>query len=592
MLATKLPFLDNPRSRILLRWLLSLAILLTIANLDSFYEQDELAKATQVMSLAKEASPLRLAALPDYYRRDIFSAYYIIATSFYKLTGLSAVRAMTLLSVICGASFLALTPWLLGRIMKISEWLLFAVLLNVPALVVTFCYGNEASLALLSIILAACLLQSRSKVACVLAAIPFCISAFSRSDYILLFPALALLTVVRHEGAIQWRESLLRAGLLSAAALTAGLGYFVTVIRKMPDPEFFSYHTDPRLFCAFIGYGIGLPNLACAVAALVGCAFARRWNALLLLIPILQIAPYLTHLTSPKYVLPSLVMGAVFATITLEWVGRRSRSAVAFLLVIPWLVSVSPYGVFAWEKAALWYLPTDAGPMPTGGYAWFYAKIRSGFFQDRYAQELEQMAKAMPIVNASPQGVDLFGNFQPGTLRLWSAEHQRWDIPPINVPFVDGTLSAETMSRRKLMLKTSYLYNLRLPPGASGKVALFYAQGLVANISKEDAPFPDVIEIGPLRDQILNADLARRICFMNERSDGDHWIERSTFVPDYGGVAWVRSGRDRQKTSLQLAPIYDDGEWACYSEAVPGAIFYSLRFPPSYTKNRTPAEPR
>lgn len=578
--------------RLGLRWVLALALLLSIARLDSYYEQDEMAKAAQVMALARENSLLRLHDLPDYYRRDMFSSFYLVATLFYKITGLSAVQAINLLSVLCGACFLALAPGLFARVIGASEWLIFAVLVSVPGLMVTFCYGNEVPVALLSILLAACVLRWNSRVFCVVAAAFFCIATYARTDYVFLFPALALLALVYERGKLQVRPSLIRVGVLSSAAFVFGVLFFFFVIKKVPDPEFWEHRSDLRLVGAFVVYGMGALNFACALLGFALCLAARRWKLLLAGVLLLQTAPYLNHMTSPKYILPSLVAGTVFSVVGFQWIARRSRVLCGLLLLSPWLVAASPFGIFVSPKSALWYLPSDAGPLPTGGFLWFYARVKSGFHQRRYDMEIEQIDKAMPVVDSAPQGADIVGTFQPGSLRIWSTQHGRWEIPPKFARFLDNDLLPASMSHRKLVIKSTFLYEFKNLAPVKAALASFYAQNRVAKVTHEDDPFPDVIEVGPLVPADHDVDLTRRICFVNQRSGGEQWLRRDTFIPEYGGLAWLRADQFRRNPVSYPLPVYNDAEWVCFAQNVPGAIFYSLRFPPAYSKNRQAANLR
>ena len=72
------------------------AILLTlVTNRHAIYEEDQMAKTAQIMYLAQDSHWAHLHDATDYYKKDLFSAYYLAATAFYKLSHLPALESLT-----------------------------------------------------------------------------------------------------------------------------------------------------------------------------------------------------------------------------------------------------------------------------------------------------------------------------------------------------------------------------------------------------------------------------------------------------------------------------------------------------------------
>jgi len=193
---------------------------LSICNIHAFYEEDELAKASQVSYLAHEGDVLQFHNAQDFYRKDLFSAYYLAATAFQRLTSLDSRATLNLLSVLCGALFLGVMPPFLRRVFDMPEWLSWIAFINTPILMITFTYGNEAAFAVAMIASAAFALTFGQVPGTVPAGILYAVAAFSRTDYLLIGPALALLTIVRGANGIDWKKTLARLLLLMLVSLT------------------------------------------------------------------------------------------------------------------------------------------------------------------------------------------------------------------------------------------------------------------------------------------------------------------------------------------------------------------------------------
>jgi hypothetical protein len=564
---------------------LSAFFLLLICNRHYVYEEDELAKAAQVITLATDAHWLHFAEVTDYYSKDTFSAYYLLATACYKLTPLGAIETLNLLSVLLGAIFFAALPVFVRRVFGLPSWLTWIALLSSPILVLTFCYGNEAALALTASTLAALALSFKTRSGAVAAALCYGVAVYSRSDYLLLGPALGLLTIVRTGRAVAWPPTLRQALYFYLTALVFGLGYLGLVLHHVPEPGLLVYHTNPKLLAAFLLYS---PNPVTVAFALLGfgiCLIRQRRKFLLLLVVLLQSIPYATMLSSPKYILPTFVVTIIFAVVGMQILMQRSRLALVILLVLPWIVAVTPFGLFGPARAAFWYVPTDDGPLPTGGYLAFYPKVKQGFYQERYFAEYQEMAKAMTELERNPEHSDLVGFFNIQTLRLWAVEHQRWEIPPNRMRFWDSHLDREEPDRTRLMLKTSYLYRLHDIPRTFAKLDVYFKNGSLRSIAPgvDADPFPDVIQFGPPVPPGSDSELGQRILFCSQYYGGNQPVRRNSFIPDLSSLSWLPRTQFAGRESQLPKPLYGDSQWVCFSEPVEHALFYSLRYPKKYS---------
>jgi hypothetical protein len=565
---------------------LAALLLLMVCDWHSIYEEDQLAKTAQIISLDADSNWKHLSTTMDYYSKDLFSAYYLAALAFYKLSHLPALEALNCFSILCGVIFFAVTPWCVRRAFQLSQWLAWCVLVSAPLLVITFNYGNEAAFAIMMAGLAAFALTFNHPCARIIAAVFYVGAAYSRSDYLFLGPALAFITLVRKDGKVDWRESFRRALPFIIAAAVLGVAYLMLVLRHWPERFDYRPKKSLALTLAFFGYS---PNLVAAAFALVGfisCLVRRRFEYLLLSLVFVQYLPYVTHLASPKYILPSVVAMLIFAIVGMMPVLKRAPRVLVILLALPWVVAVSPYGSFGPGHSAYWYVPTDDGPLPIGGLVGFYPKVKHGFYQRRYDQELEQIAQAMPLIDGGRNG-DLVGWFNVGTMRLWAARNQRWDIPATNMPFWANQLEAEGTHGPQVLLKTSYLYVMKQGPALQIQLSACYNEGRVKVVSSDGTdPFPDVIQCGQLVAKDTDRELGARIQFLNSFFHQNHVLRCGSFVREFSGVSWISRARYEKEGPSSAKPLYMDSAWACLSEDVPDAIYYCMRFPPVYALRR------
>jgi hypothetical protein len=566
---------------------LSALIMLLVSNWHCIYQQDQMAKVAQIISMSAHSDWRHFATATDYYSKDLFSAYYLAATAFYKLTGLPALEALNLLSVLCGVIFFTVTPAFLRRAFNLPPWLSWVALVSAPILVLTFSYGNETAFAIAMTSLAALALTFDSRTAVAVGAIFYVVAAYSRSDYLLLWPALSFLTLVRKGEGVDWRRSIQNVLFFAAVSAALGVGYLVLVLRKWPQPETLVYQPTLKLFVAYFAYA---PNLVSAMFAVVGfgmCLATRRLRPLLLLAVFLQCLPYLTCLTSPKYVLPSVVVIVIFAVMGMLPLLKCAPLLLAVLLAVPWVFSLSPYGVFGPVRSAFWYVPTDHGPLPAGGFVGFYAQVKQGFYQQRYSQELDQIGEVMPLLESSVAGADIVGYFNVQTIRLWSAWHGRWDIPADKMSFWVNDLGDAGDQRGKFMIKMSYLYGFKQSSKLRAQLVSACNAGQVrAAAGRPGDPFPDAIKCGPQVPEGTDPELGRRILFLNSYYRGNQVMRQDVYVKDFSAVSWMPRDQFDKLGFQSIKPLYSDSHWVCLGEDIPRAVYYSMRFPLAYNTDR------
>ncbi len=569
-----------------LRFLVSLGLLAAICNFHAFYEQDQMAKVAQVTAmLAQPEVPFHL--LQDYYRKDLFSFFYLLGSLFCSVTGLSPMVGLNVLAVLCGATFLTVFPMLVRRLFGASEWISWLAVLLTPAVVVNSAYANETILALTCATLAALCLTYEQRPLILLGSLFYTFSAYARADYLFLGPLLAACTFYPR---FSWEKTKKRLVWFLGASLVLGLAYFLVFIRKKPDSHliFFGNYT---LFASFVLFGIGIPNLIFAGVGLARAIRERRAALLTLGLVGFHLAPYFCRSTSPKYILPTILVVVIFAILGMAFCFRRYPVPSAVLIAFFCFFSVTPFGFFGPARAAYWYLPTDAGPIPTGGYLPFYAKVASGFFHTRYHHELREAQLIGDLYHQAPENSIILGWFNQQAFFGWITAHRKFDVDPFK--FFLGTMEppAQGMNAqtRGLAIRSTYLYPRRRDDAT---LAEALRTGKVRTAAATEVnPFPEVILANPLSTEPGEPDLARRILFLREYYAGEHAVPRKEFVAPFKGTSWIPRSRYETERDRLPAPIYEDSEWVAFDQPVDNAIYYSLRFPIAYSRHRPAVHP-
>lgn len=567
--------------------LLSVAVMLLVSNWHTIYEEDQMAKVAQIISINTHSDWLRLPAATDYYSKDLFSAYYLVAAAFYKVTGLPALEALNVLGLVCGVIFFSIMPAFLRRTFNLPPWLAWVALVSAPILLQTFSYGNETAFAIAMTAVAAFVLTFDSAAARIAGAVCYVTAAYSRSDYLFLWPALSFLTLVRVDGRIDRRKSIRNVVFFGGACAVLGIAYMALFLRKWPHPETVYFQPSLKLFVAYFAYAPNLVNVLFAVVGLAICIVRRNLRPLLLLAVFVQCLPYLTRLTSPKYVVPSVVVIVIFAVMGMLPLLKRAPWLVAVALALPWLFSLSPYGVFGPVRSAYWYVPTDHGPLPAGGFLGFYARQKAGFYQRRYDQEMEQVAEVMPRLLSNAPSAYVVGYFNIQTVRIWAAWHDRWDIPPEHMPFWAADFGEAGDQRDNYLIKMSYLYAYKQSSKLREQLASACNSGRLRPIAEgNDDPFPGVIQCGDRVPEGTDRELGARILFLNSHYQGNQVMRQDKFIRDFDAVSWLPRTQFEAGEYRSRVPLYSDSRWVCLGENVPEAVYYSMRFPPAYTGAR------
>jgi hypothetical protein len=575
------------------RWLVPLAqallsalILCLVTNWHKIYEEDQMAKTAQIVSLATNGNWKHFDHTTNYYLKDLFSAYYFAATGFYKLTGLPARESLTIFSMVCGVIFFTVMPVFLRRVFELPPWLSWAALMSAPILIISFNYGNEAAFAVTMAALAAFSLTYDSVTACVIAAFCYAVSTYSRSDYLLLWPALSCLTLRRAGKAMDWRATLRRWVPFTVASAIFGVSYLVLVLHKLPLADFYPYEPVGKIFAAFMVYSPNVINVVFAIIGFAICVAGRRKKFLLLLVVLIQFIPYITRLLSPKYILPTVVVIVAFAVVGLLPLWRRARWLPILILALPWFVSISPFGVFGPARSAYWYVPSDDGPLPAGGYLGFYQRVKQGFYQARYDQEVEQVSEAMPLIENQPQPTYLAGYFNIQAVCLWAAQNSRWDVPSTDMPFWVNALDDHGELAPKLMIKMSYLYGFHQSPKLQEQLEASCHDGRVkARTDATADPLPDVIQCGMSLPVNSDHELGQRILFMTDYFRENQVMRRIFLVKEFNGVCWIPRSRFAKEGLPAASLLYSDSSWACVNQSVDGGIYYSMRYPMKYSRD-------
>ena len=489
-------------------------------------DQDLGSKAAKVESLAKLppfSSPMRP---PLYYREAYFSFYYQVQAFIHRIFPGSAVASMGYSAAVFGVIFFLALAVYLNRLTGIGPWWSLFLFLNTPALVVNFLYGNEASLSMALLSVAAALIVLRCGIAfdCVAGILLGC-AFFCRPDIILMTPFFALLLA-------GWNR-IIATGV--TAALTAGV-YWALVVRAIPAETAFPWIIDWRIFAVYLFFGFGPVVCALALLGLLKRP-VRRW-----LLPLSTVVPlfyYFRDLGSPKYIL-GLAFGV---TLCSAWAIAASRRSFKILIVavslLFWFVSFTPFGVFGPSRGGHWVAPAGHGPVAFGSYFSFYRHIHDGFFGARYGALEHTWEIVLRSIALDPRPMLLIGSSDDHMLNFICEQHgiSRASVPlTIDLP---GHYIREP--RRFVMLFNGYSRLAYLTvPGAEALVRQWLAAGRVAPLPGDDLQqaLPYMVEIGPTVTSV-SKELGQRILLADSYAHGGGLAPLQYFTPDYGAFCFV-----------------------------------------------------
>jgi hypothetical protein len=543
--------------------LLAAVILLGAANLDMPWEQDQPAKAAQNHALI--ASDFHLSDTPNLYRLDKFPLFYLVSSLFQSTAGLGDYKAMNVLAIVCGIIFFPAAVLLSSRFFGANALLAFAALLSCPAIFLTFIYGNEAALALLflSLSILSSLASNGSLAMALFAGLLAGSAALSRMDYAVFIAVAPLFQLVSTSAPrLKLDARSLRCAVITlVSGFLLFVAFYAILLRSAPAASTFDHKFNLLQTGAYLAYGLGIFLVPAAATGLF-VQFKRNWLLGLLLLAVASHALLYTWMfSSTKYVLPLFLVTAIFSAIGLTAIWARHSFAVVVLLIAPWLLSVTPFGVKWGQTGALYFVPTDDGPLPSGAFLSFYRLVNEGFFQQRYLDEEEQVRKTVALLPELGD-VTLVGFFNPQTPMLVGAREGDFHLAERFRP--NPAQPPESADQRVVMIKTSYLYPRRMSPEVQAWFHEALKSGLVRPLTDEDSPFPDAILISRHGCEVPEAkELIARISHLLAMGNDEQWLERSALLPELSGTAWTKR----------------DGAWTSLKKPTSDAKFYSLKSP-------------
>lgn len=526
------------------------------------WEQDQPAKAAQLHALI--AHDYKLAETPDLYRKNQFALYYYLSAAFKQFSGLRDYVAMNVLAALSGGIFIGAFTALANKVFAVPPFLALAVAISSPAISVSFTYGNEAGFALMFLTLSLFLVLSanRSLVIPVLSGITSTAAALCRLDYSFFIPIVPLFFLITKEtpAVLLEKRRLFQASIHLTASIFGIALFYALLIKELPTGGAFDYNFSLKQTGAYLVYGLGL---FLAIPAFLGlwAQFQRNWLFSLLWIVVAAHAlAYVQMFSSPKYALPLFFVGILFASFGLFEIWKRTKFAALTLLIVPWFVSVTPFGIKLGQTGAFYVIPTDDGPMPSGAFASFYKLCREGFFQQRYVDEEKQIEKAMRLCKSLEKAM-VVGFFNQQTPMLIGARKGDFDFArsfwpnPNNLP--------TDASTNVIMIKTSYLHPRRMSPEMRNWFGKKLDSSSIIPLTAEDDPFPDVIMVKDGLNPHGDLELSSRIKRLFELGGVEQWLERPFFIEEFKGTSWRKVGES----------------WEIV-ENFPGALkFYSLKSP-------------
>jgi hypothetical protein len=530
-------------------------------------DQDLGSKAAKVESLARLAPLSSPMQPPLYYRESYFSFYYQVEALFYRFVGGSAVAATGYSAAICGVVYLIALAVYLNCLTGIGPWWSFFLFINTPALLVNFLYGNEASLSMALLAVAAALISLRRGTAHdVAAGIVLGFAFFCRPDIVLMAPFFLLLLA---RGGFLWRRVF--ATGLSAAFIA--LAYWAVVVRAIPSEAAFPWIIDWRIFAVYLLFGFGPVVSALAIWGM------RKRSAQEWLLPLSTIFPlfyYFRDLGSPKYILGLAFGTTLCAAWAIATSGRVFKLTAIGASLIFWFVSFTPFGIFGPARGGHWVAPAGHGPVVFGSYLSFYQHIKDGFFGFRYGSLQKTWEIVLRSLTLDPRPMLVIGSSDDHMLNLFCEQHRisRASIPvKIDLP---GDHIHQPL--RFVMLFNGYSrLSYLVAPGAEALVRQWLAAGQVSRIAGDESShaLPYIVEIGPTVTR-GSKELGQRILFADSYANSSGLAPLQYFTPDYGAFCFVPA-EDRPQPILFL-----DATFAATTQCPNTALLWGNWWPSVY----------
>lgn len=571
------------------RWPVLTPIVILLATLASFFfalnwtspwESDQPAKAAQILEIVDSNDYFFSSQLKNYYRIRQLPLYYFFSSLAYKLTGGPIITFMNLTSVVMGTMTILATAYALRNALGIHPFWTAFVLLAMPLVITNSTYGNEAAFSLFFLSLAMLLATSGSMWLYYASAVAFACAIFARIDMVVVIPYWGLWALI-FGPAYENRGALVRRGAMLGAVLAAACAaLWLLLVREnsLVSPKFTDWETNLLLVAAYLSYPFN-PSvvLLAAIGWLLLCKNKRSYAAvhLLLLVPIVF---YAQNLASPKYVIVLTLFYAIPAAYLFARTTIPIRTAGVAAVLVWFVFGISNFGIFGPRQAALWYVPTMDGAIPSGGYINFYGLARQGFYQAKQNESVAVAKNLLASFETLGPDVRLGGDFPWISLAINRVERRRAGKDP----FVPEPAIAKTGDTKFVMVSWGVVGIDRSVVDLKGKVLKFLEQGQIRPLPPtENAAFPDVVEVGEQVPAGTNIELGKRFLFMHKYYHGYRAFHLPSFIEPYAATSWFPVNKVPQIAGLPT-PIYEDDHYVAFDVDVPGAEYLGLQWPARY----------
>ena len=568
--------------------LASLAVFGYAVNLDSAWESDQPAKAAQILEIAAANDYLLSDDLVRCYNLKLLPLYYFLSGLVFDAVGGPIFRFMNASSVVAGVLFVLSAVYAIRNALAVRPLWSALVLLSMPLVVISSTYGNEAIWALAFFSAALWLVTCREPVLHYAAGFAMASSISCRMDMVLAVPFLIAWAALFTPAALK-NVPLIRRLAVHAAVLATSLALlWILLMRTMPQQVLsFEWDMNPLLVVAYLTYPFNPTVVLAAVAGWLVLCKANLRYALAHLLLLTTAAFYIGILASPKYIVLCVLFYGIPAALVLERSRWPARVGVVAAILFWWVIGVSNFGVFGPAQAALWFVPTVDGPIPSGGYVKFYERAREGFYQAKQDEHALLTAKLAAASDAIAPDVHLAGQYSKNTLvyvrylRRQNGLATEPLIPPL----------AEPGDTKLVLVRTGYISLARTAPDWLDTVRSYLEKGQVRSVFSDDKqPLPDVVEVGEQVPPGTNDELGRRILFVQDYYQGHMAFELPEFIAAYAATSWVDSQQAKNVPGLSQ-PIYDDHQVAAFDKPVADAA-QTLGFPwPARIYNFRPPRP-
>lgn len=552
--------------QLILLFFLSGFLLLYSVNLNLPFEGDQIAKAAKIIFVSQEKSFFNSLGEIEFYRDHLFSFFYILYSLFYSVFGGNIFASMNLLAVILGAVFLCSISVILAKVYGVGWIYTLLIFLSMPVVVETFSYGNEVACALTFLSLSLAVTTTAFRWRFLVSSALFCLSIFSRADYVFLIPFWLCWIAV-----YTWRGKNHIEFLRKVAYLIGFLGlfctlYWVILLRSFTldlGGHIGQYNFSPKILLAFLSYPFCIAVVLLGLAGNFLLFYEHRSKALVNILLLLPLIYYANILTSPKFIILLCLFYGIPAALFLSRVNIKIKVISFLLIAVCWFLSISPFGI-KFSDAQHWVIPASDGSIPTGGYFAFYKSARAGETSDQLQlRELLETGKEVFAYIQKFPGDYLF-SFDTFNERLFLYElitesekgfknalkdfrYQSWS------PELSSKLQNST--NKILLIRKSYLQN-------SDFVNKFLNSGQVRNPPQDDSILPRFIEIGQSIPVGYNTDLGKRILFVSNYFDGNVPIPSRKSQVFKKSLCWIEHSKTLKSAE---SPSYSDTNYSLYS---------------------------